>query len=198
MKDAAKGEAQERLWSRLFNLDERALYKKRRRLSFTPQTDGVAASLNFARKERAGEKTRPSRRAEGQDSYAYVDQPSDSDVEIMKGRGVVGRDPGRLSMARTSDGTPKLRRDALQRRAESTARRSQRTLLREREKSDARQVEAALSERNSSSVDAERLKDYLLQKNKINAKLRPLRRLDLRRKLKWRQLAYGQRVKTSL
>lgn len=36
---------------------------------------------------------------------AYVDQLSDSDIEIMKGRSIVGCDPGKFSIVYMSDGT---------------------------------------------------------------------------------------------
>jgi hypothetical protein len=186
-------EVQERFWNRLFNLDKRVFYKKRYRFNFMMQTDGVAVSLNFVHKEYTGKKTCPNCCTEEDDSYAYVDQLSDSDMEIMKGRNIVGCDPGKFSMVYMSDGTSKLRYNAFQRRTESMAKRNQRILLHEKKKNDIHQVEATLSEYNSNSVDMERFKDYLLQKNKINTKLRSFYHLDLHRKLKWRQFVYGQK-----
>ena len=48
------------------------------------QTDGVAVSLIFVHKEYTGKKTCPiSVQTEEDNSYAYVDQLSDSDIEII-------------------------------------------------------------------------------------------------------------------
>ena len=187
-------EVQERFWNRLFNLDKRVFHKKRYRFNFMLQTDGVAVSLNFVHKEYTGKKTCPiSVQTEEDNSYAYIDQLSDSDIEIMKGRNIVGCDPGKFSMVYMSDGTSKLRYNAFQRRTESMARRNQKILLQEKSKRGIHQVEATLSEYNSKSVDIKRFTDYLRQKNKINTILRSFYHLDLHRKLKWRRFVYGQK-----
>ena len=183
-------EVQERFWNRLFNLDKRVFRKKRYRFNFMLQTDGVAVSLNFVHKEK---KTCPNGRTEEDDLYAYVDQLSDSDVEVMKGRNIVGCDPGKISLVYMSDGRSKLRYNAFQRRTESMVKRNQKILLTEKKKKGIHEVEATLSECNSKSVDMKRFKDYLLQKNKINTELRSFYRLDLHRKMKWRQFVYGQK-----
>ena len=187
-------DVQERFWNRLFNLDKRVFHKKRYRFNFMLQTDGVAVSLIFVHKEYTGKKTCPiSVQTEEDNSYAYIDQLSDSDIEIMKGRHIVGCDPGKFSMVYMSDGTSKLRYNAFQRRTESMAKRNQKILLQEKRKNGIHQVEATLSECNSKSVDIKRFTAYLLQKNKINTRLRSFHHLDLHRKLKWRRFVYGQK-----
>ena len=111
----------------------------------------------------------------------------------MKERKIVGCDPGKFSLVYMADGKSKLRYNAFQRRTETMLKRNQRILLTEKKKKRIHEVEATLSECNSKSVDMKRFKDYLLQKNKINTKLRPFYRWDLHRKMKWRQFVYGQK-----
>ena len=130
------------------------------------QTDGVAVSLTFVHKEYTGKKTCPNCCTNEEDSYTYVDQLSDSDVAVMKKRNIVGCDPGKFSLVYLSDGKSKLRYNALQRRTESMAKRNQRILLHEKKKRGIQKVEAELSEHNSKSINMERFKGYLKQKNK--------------------------------
>merc|ERR1712196_245020 len=113
------------------------------------QTDGVAVSLIFVHKEYTSKKACPHLVTEEQDSYAYVDQLSDSDIEVMKERNIVGCDPGKFSMVYMSDGTSKLRYNAFQRRTETMVKRNQKILLNEKNKNGIQQVEATLSEYNS-------------------------------------------------
>ena len=186
-------EVQERFWNRLFNLDKHVFRKKRYRFNFMMQTDGVAVSLSFVHKEYTGKRYCPNCCTEEDVSYAYVDQLSDSDIEVMKGRNIVGCDPGKFSLVYMSDGTSKLRYNAFQRRTESMAKRNHKILIREKNKNEIHEAEAILSEFNSKSVDVERFKEYLFHKNKMNTELRSFYHLDLHRKMKWRQYVYGQK-----
>ena len=168
-------------------------YKKRHRFKYLLQTDGVAVSLIFVHKEYTSKKACPHLVTEEQDSYAYVDQLSDSDIEVMKERNIVGCDPGKFSMVYMSDGTSKLRYNAFQRRTETMVKRNQTILLNEKKKNGIQQVEATLSQENSKSVNFERFTEYLRSKNQVNTQLRPFYHLDLHRKMKWRSFVYGQK-----
>ena len=186
-------EVQKRFWNRLFNLDKRVFKRKRYKFNFMMQTDGVAVSLTFVHKEYTGKKTCPNCCTNEEDSYTYVDQLSDSDVAVMKERNIVGCDPGKFSLVYLSDGKSKLRYNALQRRTESMAKRNQRILLHEKKKRGIQKVEAELAEYNSKSINMERFKGYLKQKNKINYDIRSFYHLELHRKLKWRGHVYGRK-----
>ena len=100
----------------------------------------------------------------GEVPYAYVDQLSDSDIETIKGRNIVGCDPGKFSLVYMSDDTSKLRYNARQRRTETKLTKNSKILLTEKRKHGVHEVEATLSEHNARTVDVERFKDYLRQK----------------------------------
>ena len=82
---------------------------------------------------------------DGEVPYAYVDQLSDSDIETIKGRNIVGCDPGKFSLVYMSDDTSKLRYNARQRRTETKLKKNSKILLTEKEKHGVHEVEATLS-----------------------------------------------------
>ena len=63
----------------------------------------------------------------------------------------------------------------------------------EKRKHGIHEVEATLSEHNARTVDVERFKDYLRQKNEVNVHLRSFYHQDVHRKMKWRQYVYRQK-----
>ena len=102
----------------------------------------------------------------------------------------MGCDPGKFSLVYMSDDTSKLRYNARQRRTETKLKKNSKILLTEKEKHGVHEVEATLSEHNACTVDVERFKDYLRQKNQVNARLRSFYYEDVHRKMKWRQYVY--------
>ena len=173
--------------------------KTRYRFNYTMHTDGVGVSLTFVHKDHDRKKRKGCRCAgcraerEGEVPYAYVDHLTDSDIETIKGRNIVGCDPGMFSLVYMSDDKSKLRYNAFQRRTETKLKRNQRILLREKEKHGVHEVEATLLEHNARTVNVVRFKNYLRKKNEVNARLRSFYYEDVHRKMKWRQYVYGQK-----
>jgi len=173
-------ENQRPFWDRLFKLDKWVFRsrKTRYRFNYTMQTDGVGVSLTFVHKDHDRKKMKGCRCAgccaerEGEGGYASVDQLTDSDIETIKGRNIVGCDPGKFSLVYMSDDKSKLRYNARQRRTETKLTKNSKILLTEKEKHGVHEVEATLLEHNARTVDVERFKDYLRQKNLANARLR--------------------------
>ena len=90
----------------------------------------------------------------------------------MKPRNIVGCDPGKRSLVYMMDGNgKKLQYTAPQRKIESKAKCNQRILLEEKKKHSIIGLETELSSENSKSVDYEKFKSYLVEKDKLNKKV---------------------------
>ena len=63
-------------------------------------------------------------------------------------------------------------------------------LSKEKKKHNIIEKETKLSDKNSKTVDYQKFKDYLIEKNKLNASLRAFYQQELFRKLKWRRFVY--------
>ena len=87
----------------------------------------------------------------------------------------------------------KLQYTAPQRKRESKTKCNQRILLYERKKNGIIEKETQLSFQNSKSVDYEKFKLYLVEKNKLNKKTTDFYKRDTWRKMKFRQYSYGKK-----
>jgi hypothetical protein len=87
----------------------------------------------------------------------------------------------------------KLQYTAPQRKRESKAKTNQRILLVERKRNGIIQKETELSFQNSKSVDYEKFKVYLVEKNKLNKETSEFYKRDTWRKMKFRQYSYGKK-----
>ena len=112
----------------------------------------------------------------------------------MENRNVVGVDPGKYNIVYMSDGVSKLRYTAKQRREETLLTRNQRIRLKLKKESPAIiEAESQLSNENSKTMDVERFKEYLREKNRVNAATFDFYEQPLHRKMKWRQYVYTQK-----
>src|SRR5208282_1318307 len=103
-----------------------------------------------------------------QDFYNIEILPKEQ-LDTLKDRNIVGCDPGKRSLVymMDKDGN-KLQYTAPQRRRESKTKANQRILLKERKRNGIVEKEAILSSQNSKSVNYEKFKMYLVEKNKLN------------------------------
>ena len=102
----------------------------------------------------------------------------------IRGRKIVGGDPGKYNLIYLADEGKKLRYNAFQRRTECMTKRNSKIMQAEKRKKNVIQEEAQLSDHNSKTVNYEKFKDYLQRKNKLNATLKDFYVQDLFRKLK--------------
>ena len=87
----------------------------------------------------------------------------------MKERNIVGCDPGKHSLVYMMDKNgKKLQYTASQRKIESYGKRNQRILLQEKKKHTIIEKETRLSMQNSKSVNYDKFKMYLVEKDKLN------------------------------
>lgn len=187
-------ENQERIWNQFFNLDLKVFKQKNYCFNYTLQTDGVAVSLLFVHKLHNGRKTCQHCNIGGDMSFQYVEDLSVEKLADIQGRKIVGGDPGKFSLIYLADAEGnKLRYNAFQRRTESMSKRNTRIMQAEKKKHNVIDKETEQSDKNSKTVDYEKFKDYLKQKNKLNASLKYFYLQELFRKLKWRRFVYTQK-----
>ena len=108
----------------------------------------------------------------------------------LKDRNIVGCGPGKHSLVYMMDKNGnKLKYTALQRKIESYGKRkrNQRILLQEKNKHKIIEKETRLSTQNSKSVDYEKFKIYLVEKDKLNKETIDFYKKEVWRKMKFRQ-----------
>ena len=88
------------------------------------------------------------------------------------------------------DNGNKLQYTAPQRKRESKAKTNQRILLVEKKRNNIIEKETRLSFQNSKSVDYEKFKMYLVEKDKLNKETLDFYQRDVWRKMKFRQYSY--------
>jgi hypothetical protein len=187
-------ENQSQVWNRIFNLDNRIFRQKNYHFNFTMQTDGVGVSLLFIHKSYNGRKSCPNCVTDDSYPFYYIEDLHESQLESLKGRNMVGADPGKYNLLYMTDGHGnKLRYTAFQRRTESMSKRNHRILLLEKQRNGVIEKETILSDQNSKTVDYEKFKAYLKSKNNLNHELHSFYEKELYRKMKWRQFVYTQK-----
>jgi hypothetical protein len=187
-------ENQERVWNEFFNLDLKVFKQKNYRFNYTLQTDGVAVSLLFVHKLHNGRKTCQHCNVGGDVSFQHVEDLDTNQLSDIQGRKIVGGDPGKFHLAYLADHDRNtLRYNAFQRKTESMAKRNSRIIQTEKKKHNIIEKETKLSDKNSKTVDYQKFKDYLIEKNKFNASVKDFYQQELFRKLKWRRFVYTQK-----
>jgi hypothetical protein len=87
----------------------------------------------------------------------------------------------------------KLQYTAPQRKIESKTKCNQRILSEEKKKNNINEFETELSTENSKSVDYDKFKSYLVEKDKLNKKAKEFYQRDTWRRMKFRQYSYGKK-----
>jgi hypothetical protein len=130
---------------------------------------------------------------EEQDFY-NIENLSKEQLNTLKDRTIIGCDPGKRSLVYMMDNKGnKLQYTAPQRKRESKTKCNQRILLYERKKKGIIEKETQLSFQNSKSVNYEKFKMYLIEKNKLNKETIEFYKRDTWRKMKFRQYSYGKK-----
>jgi hypothetical protein len=115
-------------------------------------------------------------------------------LETLKPKNMVGCDPGKRNLVYMVDESgKKLQYTAPQRKRESKQKCNQRILLVEKKKNGIAEKETLLSTENSKSVDFTKFKNYLVEKQKLNEKVREFYQREVWRKMKFRAYSYGKK-----
>jgi hypothetical protein len=182
------------VWNNLLNLHHKTFKNKHYQFHYQIQTDGISCSLLFIRKD-LKDKSWGSRVPTLQEQeFHNIEDLSTEQLTELAPRNIVGCDPGKRSLVYMMDDKGnKLQYTAPQRKRESKAKTNQRILLVEKKRNNIIEKETRLSFQNSKSVDYEKFKMYLVEKDKLNKETLDFYQRDVWRKMKFRQYSYGKK-----
>jgi hypothetical protein len=185
---------QNEVWSNFLNLNHRIFKNKHYQFHNQIQTDGISCCLLFIRKDLKDKKWGSRVPVLQEQDFYNIEDLSIEQLDSLKGRNIVGCDPGKRSLVYMMDKNGnKLQYTAPQRKRESKAKTNQRILLEERNKNGIIEKETHLSFQNSKSVDYNKFKTYLVEKDKLNKETIEFYKRDTWRKMKFRQYSYSKK-----
>ena len=187
-------QCQHDVWSNVLNLQHKIFRNKHFVFHHQIQTDGVSCSLLFIRKDLKDKKWGSKVPTIPPQEFHNIEDLSREHLDNLKDRNVVGCDPGKRSLVFMKDKYGKtLQYTAPQRRIESKAKCNQRILLLEKRRCGIEMLETKLSEQNSKTMDYDKFKTYLAEKDKLNKETLDFYQRDTWRKMKFRQYSYGKK-----
>jgi hypothetical protein len=187
-------ENQNEVWCNFLNLKNKIFKNKHYQFHNQIQTDGISCCLLFIRKDLKDKKWGSRVPVLQEQDFYNIEDLSKEQLEVLKERNIVGCDPGKRSLVYMMDKNGnKLQYTAPQRKRESKAKTNQRILLEEKKRNEIVEKETILSLQNSKSVDYEKFKSYLVEKDKLNKETTEFYKRDTLRKMKFRQYSYGKK-----
>ena len=182
------------VWNNLLNLQHKTFKNKHYQFHYQIQTDGISCSLLFIRKDLKDKKWGSKVPTLVEQDFHNIEDLSPEQLKEVAPRNIVGCDPGKRSLVYMMDSNgKKLQYTAPQRKRESKAKTNQRILLVEKKRNNIIEKETHLSFQNSKSVDYEKFKKYLVEKDKLNKETLDFYQRDVWRKMKFRQYSYGKK-----
>jgi len=185
---------QNEVWNNFLDLRNRIFKNKNYQFHNQIQTDGISCCLLFIRKDLKDKKWGSKVPTLQEQEFHTIEDLSKEQLDTLKHRNIVGCDPGKRNLVYMMDKNGnKLQYTAPQRKRESKAKTNQRILLVEKNRNGIIQKETALSLQNSKSVDYDKFKTYLVEKNKLNKETIEFYKRETWRKMKFRQYSYGKK-----
>ena len=182
------------VWNNLLNLQHKTFKSKHYQFHYQLQTDGISCSLLFIRKDLKDKKWGSRVPTLQEQDFHNIEDLSIEKLDTLKDRNIVGCDPGKHSLVYMMDKQGnKLQYTASQRKIESYGKRNERILLQEKKRNHIIEKETHLSSKNSKSVDYEKFKVFLVEKDKLNKETTQFYKRDVWRKMKFRQYSYGKK-----
>jgi len=182
------------VWNNLLNLQHKTFKSKHYQFHYQLQTDGISCSLLFIRKDLKDKKWGSRVPTLQEQDFHNIEDLSIEQLDTLKDRNIVGCDPGKHSLVYMMDKQGnKLQYTASQRKIESYGKRNERILLQEKKRNNIIEKETHLSSKNSKSVDYEKFKVFLVEKDKLNKETTEFYKRDVWRKMKFRQYSYGKK-----
>ena len=182
------------VWNNLLNLKHKTFKSKFYQFHYQLQTDGISCSLLFIRKDLKDKKWGSRVPTLQEQEFNNIEDLSIEQLDTLTNRNIVGCDPGKHSLVYMMDSNgKKLQYTASQRKIESYGKRNERILLQEKKRNNITEKETHLSSKNSKSVDYEKFKVFLVEKDKLNKETTEFYKRDVWRKMKFRQYSYGKK-----
>ena len=185
---------QHELWSNFLDMKNKIFKNKYYQFHNQIQTDGISCCLLFIRKDLKDKKWGSRVPLLQEQDFYNIEDLSKEQLDTLKERNIVGCDPGKRSLVYMMDKNgKKLQYTAPQRKKESKAKCNERILLLERKRNGIIEKEIHLSLQNSKSVDYNKFKVYLIEKDKLNKETTDFYKRETWRKMKFRQYSYGKK-----
>jgi hypothetical protein len=182
------------VWNNLLNLHHKTFKNKHYQFHYQIQTDGISCSLLFIRKDLKDKKWGSRVPTLQEQEFHNIEDLSTEQLTELATCNIIGCDPGKRSLVYMMDDKGnKLQYTAPQRKRESMAKTNQRILLVEKKRNHIIEKETHLSLQNSKTVDYEKFKEYLVEKNKLNKETLDFYQRDVWRKMKFREYSYGKK-----
>jgi hypothetical protein len=182
------------IWNAFLDLKHKIFKNKHYQFHNQIQTDGISCSLLFIRKDLKDKKWGSRVPILQEHEFYNIEDLSKEQLDSLKERNIVGCDPGKHSLVYMMDKNGnKLQFTASQRKVESYGKRNERILLQEKKRNNIIEKETHLSSKNSKSVDYDKFKVYLIEKDKLNKETKEFYMRDVWRKMKFRQYSYGKK-----
>jgi len=185
---------QNEIWINFLDIKNKIFKNKHYQFHNQIQTDGISCSLLFIRKDLKDKKWGSRVPVLQEQDFHTIEDLSKEQLDTLKDRNIVGCDPGKHSLVYMMDKKGnKLEYTASQRKIESYGKRNQRILLQEKKKHKIIEKETRLSMQNSKSVNYDKFKMYLVEKDKLNKETTDFYKKEVWRKMKFRQYTYGKK-----
>jgi hypothetical protein len=182
------------IWNAFLDLKHKIFKNKYYQFHNQIQTDGISCCLLFIRKDFKDKKWGSRVPILQEQEFYNIEDLSKEQLDTLKERNIVGCDPGKHSLVYMMDKNGnKLQFTASQRKIESYGKRNERILLQEKNRNNIIEKETHLSSKNSKSVDYDKFKVYLIEKDKLNKETKEFYMRDVWRKMKFRQYSYGKK-----
>jgi hypothetical protein len=187
-------EKQNEVWGNFFDMKNRIFKNKHYQFHNQIQTDGISCCLLFIRKDLKDKKWGSRVPVLQEQNFHTIEDLTKQQLDTLKDRNIVGCDPGKHSLVYMMDKKGnKLEYTASQRKVESYGKQNQRILLQEKKKHKIIEKETRLSIQNSKSVNYDKFKMYLVEKDKLNKETTDFYKKEVWRKMKFRQYSYGKK-----
>jgi hypothetical protein len=187
-------ENQHDIWNAFLNLNHKIFRNQHYQFHHQIQTDGVSCCLLFIRKDLKDKKWGSRVPSIQEQEFYGIEDLSKEQLDTMKDMNIVGCDPGKHSLVYMMDKNgKKLRYTSSQRKIESYGKRNQRILLQEKKKHKITEKETHLSFQISKTVDYNKFKKYLAEKDKLNKEVSEFYKKETWRKMNFRQYSYGKK-----
>lgn len=185
---------QDLIWSSLLRTKSKIFKNKHYQFHNQIQTDGISCSLLFIRKDLVGKKWGSKLPQQQEQEFHNVEDLTKEQLDKLKDRNVIGCDPGKRSLVYMidKDGN-KLQYTSPQKMRESKSKCNKRILQREKNKNGITLLETKLSMYNSKTVNYEKFREYLIEKDRINKETREFYQRDTWRKMSFRSYCYSQK-----
>lgn len=187
-------EKQYDVWDTHFRMNRRILRKQTGyAFNYTLQTDGVGCSLLFIRNDYKDKKY-GTRIEAFEETIPYIDDVSDYQLEILRGKKIITADPGRkYLMYMMDDEGNSLKYSCMARDTESLAKRNRRILMTNKKNNSIDEKEAELSKYCCKTISVEKFKAFIKCKHETNQRTKSFYEQQLYRKMSWRKKVYRQK-----